>query len=172
MECKKCGSKWVVNKTYCLCETCNHFRIHGKTRLERLRETQKKKVYKLSSLKRSGFKPRKTARIRGLSSKSKLRITKDEETYEKVFNLRDSCCEECGKSLPDQFRGDDGRVLARFQYSHIVPKSIADEIRHDPENFNRLCLEHHTEWEHGDQAQMKIWDENSKKFQNYLVKSY
>jgi RNA polymerase-binding transcription factor DksA len=92
--------------------------------------------------------------------KRREQIRKDEETYEQVFNSNPHQCEECGAELPDQFRDDEGNVLARFQYSHIVTKKACPEFRNDPRNFNRLCFTCHQTWEFGDRVEMKIYPKN------------
>lgn len=92
-------------------------------------------------------------------------IKEDEDFYEKCFN---SCkkhnCEECGKMLPEIFRSFSGKVIAKWRYSHIVPKSINKNLRHDEKNINHLCLNCHQRWENGDKKNMNIYEKNKKKF--------
>lgn len=160
MECKICGSKWVVNKTHKLCDEHNQIRLHGESRSDRL----SKKVSKA---------PKKFRVKRGPSERALKMIEKDEVTYEEVFTNNPHECEECGESLPDQFRDEDGKVIARWQYSHIVGKGRVPSLRHLITNFNRLCLKCHHTWDFGTQAEregMKIWKKNCKNFGKYLIK--
>lgn len=99
-------------------------------------------------------------RVESVSEKTQVKIDKDEETYEKVFNSSDHKCEECGVRLNEEFRDDEGRVSCRWRYSHILPKSIYPKLRHNVLNFNNLCLECHQVWDFGDKKRMKIFDKN------------
>lgn len=175
--CKVCGSKWVVNKTHKLCDKCNQLRLHGKSRTERAINKAKSNTepYKHTKTQSEASKRAKKGIKRGISDKAKKTIEQDELIYEEVFNTTENKCENCDCKLPDEFRDEDGRVIARFQYSHIVGKARASHLRHVRLNFNRLCLECHTIWDFGTQAereQMKIWKNNLKNFENYLLKSY
>lgn len=171
MECSKCGGdKILINKHFKLCLSCNNERLHG---------SKFGKSYK--SIK-NDIKPVKSTKNRAKSidriqinnqclqkeQKKDSNLIKDERLYEKSFNLSDHKCEECLKPLPDRFRDDDGKIIARWRYSHIIPKSVAPQLRHKVENINNLCLEHHEEWENGDKKSMKIWADNCKKFPQYL----
>jgi len=97
------------------------------------------------------------------------KIEEDEIFYEECFN---ACkiheCEECGKELPDVFRDDDGKVVARWRYSHIVAKSVANYLRHILRNMNHLCLKCHGRWETGDKQNMRIYKGNVKRFPNHF----
>lgn len=95
---------------------------------------------------------------------------RDEELYLESFNSSNHECEECGTSLPNEFRDEDQKIIARWRYSHIIPKSIAPDLRHSVENINNLCLNCHSEWENGFKAGMRIFAKNLKKFPNYLSK--
>jgi 5-methylcytosine-specific restriction endonuclease McrA len=97
-------------------------------------------------------------------------LERDEEFYLECFNLSNHKCEECNAPLPDQFRDDNDRIIARYRYSHVIPKSIAPELRWKIENINHLCLECHTKWEHGDKTNMNIFTKNVENFPNYLSK--
>ena len=77
-------------------------------------------------------------------------------------------CEECNVDLPKKFRNEDGRVIARWRYSHIVPKSIASHLRHKVENINHLCIKCHGIWENGDKHLMKIFSKNYALFPEFL----
>ena len=142
MECKKCGSKYVVNKFHQLCDRCNKERLHG---------NKFGKTYKHSPKNKSGLK---------LSKNASHKIKVDEEYYEKIFNMKPNLCEECLCQLPQEFRDSEGKVIARWQYSHILPKSTYPEHRHNLMNMNRLCLKHHEKWENGDKKSMRIWKGN------------
>lgn len=97
----------------------------------------------------------------GLSDKGKAMILKDEEFYELLWNSKPHYCEECDIFLGDDFRDENGNVINRFRYSHILPKGGQyGEFRHRLENGNLLCLKHHEEWEHGDRTSMRIYQSN------------
>jgi len=106
---------------------------------------------------------------RGLSDKAKKQIKKDEEFYELIFNTYANRCAECDFPLNDVFR-DDGRVVARWQYSHNLPKSTHPHLRHHPLNMERLCLKHHEQYEAGGEKRkkMKIWKIVEKKIKKML----
>lgn len=171
MECKKCkGSSPIVNKHFGLCGDCNNERLHGSKFGKQYQNTSKRKKSLKSNINRLdhkikiGQKPEKEKKEKKLNKK----ILLDEKFYEKAFNNSDHRCEECGKKLPTEFRDADGNVNARYRYSHIVAKSIAPELRHDLRNINHLCLEHHTQWDFGNKAQMKIYSKNVKKLPKYF----
>ncbi|UXQ88852.1 hypothetical protein [Tenacibaculum phage Larrie] len=115
-----------------------------------------------------------SGKMRFNASDSKSRaldmMKKDEEVYEKVFNSSDGKCENCGEELPDIFRYN-GKVVARWRFSHIVSKQVAPHLRHDESNFNNLCFECHQKWEFSpNKSKMKIFAKNLKKFPEYLSK--
>tara|TARA_R110000772_G_scaffold13035_4_gene38980 strand:- start:7744 stop:8238 length:495 start_codon:yes stop_codon:yes gene_type:complete len=162
-KCNTCNKEEeIVNKHFGLCRKCNNKRLHG---------SEFGKTYKFtpkpSKLRRGALKPAQGK----LSTRKKpmgKNLLLDEEFYEKCFNASNHKCEECGKQLPDEFRGDDGKVIARWRYSHIIPKSIAPELRHEIENINHLCLEHHSKWENGDKKSMRIYDGNVLRLPKYF----
>lgn len=155
-SCVNCGSEYVVNMKYQLCDSCNFIRLHGKSRFE-------------YELERSKNKPSKAPKGR-LIIKGKLKderigkrretIRKDEETYYQVFISKPNKCEECGCDLPDIFRDEEGRVVCRFQYSHILGKQAFPEFRNKVKNFNRLCFNDHQRWEFHDKENMNIYASN------------
>tara|TARA_R110002050_G_scaffold276317_4_gene421531 strand:- start:1223 stop:1738 length:516 start_codon:yes stop_codon:yes gene_type:complete len=167
MSCKKCGSKYVVNKWFNLCSKCNNIRLHGS------------KYGKAIVHKQNEKKPLKTALKKRVVDKGALnkkpkqkKVNKnlllDELLYKRVFEKSDHKCEECGVDLPTNFRNDDGFIEARYRYSHIIPKSIAPELRHNDDNINNLCIKCHHEWDFGIKTKMKIYIKNQLKFPNYL----
>lgn len=167
MDCKDCGkSKTIVNKHYGLCLECNNIRLHG---------SKYGKTYTLSNKKSKPLRRRKKDVKRSLFSKldpkqksNVKRLEKDEAFYEQCFNNSNHKCEECGTQLPTEFRDSEGNVNARWRYSHIVAKSIAPELRHDTNNINHLCLKHHTQWDHADRENMKIYNSNRIRLPRYL----
>ena len=151
MNCSNCNKNSViVNSHFKLCLICNN---------QRLEKNKSSKVI-TTKIKHSKKEVNKT----------QLKIDEDEKFYLECFNLSNHQCEECGVSLPTDFRDINGKVIARWRYSHILPKSIYPELRHSVENINHLCLLHHTQWDHGDKTTMKIYKLNSKKFPNHLIK--
>ena len=166
MNCKNCNiEKNIVNKHFGLCQECNNERLHG-SKYGKSYNVSKKEIKPLrTKINRIDHKvPFGGQRI----SKSWQIILLDEAFYEECFDVSDHKCEECGQRLPDEFRNEEGKVNARWRYSHIIAKSIAPELRHDTNNINHLCLKHHTQWDHGDKKSMKIYESNKLKVPNYL----
>lgn len=149
--CKECGSPHIVNKWYRLCEKCNNIRLHG---------SEYGKQHKVSPKQRKPLKSTKMPIKMGLSKKALSVIKKDEEVYEKVFNSSNHRCEECHTQLNTEFRDDEGRVIMRARYSHILPKGAYPQLRHNEDNFNNLCPTCHHRYEFGDKENMKIFKKN------------
>lgn len=168
MECKKCEQeKHIVNKHFGLCNGCNNERLHGNKYGKQYDNIKtKQKPFKTNKTKKK--KAKKSLFFQSVENKALSNFEKDEILYEKCFNLSSHRCEECGTQLPDQFRDDNGKIIARWRYSHIIPKSIAPELRHKVENINHLCIKDHGRWEGGDKENMNIFNENSKKFPKYF----
>lgn len=153
-ECKKCGQKKrIVNKFFGLCYYCN------KNRLKQTKPPTTKKNFNYGFVK-NFVSTKKT---------TKQKIKEDEEFYEKCFNASNHKCEECGKQLNTEFRDINGKVINKSRYSHIIPKSISEELRHSINNINHLCLLHHIQWENGDYKNMNIYKTNKKRFPNYFL---
>ena len=170
MECKECGNKYVTNKWFKLCSGCNNKRLHGSEYGKVIDYKEKKiKSIKTPINKRVVDKGEKVLVSRGnKESKSFQKILIDEIFYEKCFNTSNHKCEECNDKLPSEFRGSDNKVLYRARYSHIIPKSIAPELRHNLDNINHLCITCHQEWDFGIKNKMKIYVKNQLMFPNYL----
>ena len=171
MSCSKCKKdKSIKNAFHKLCMECNN---------ERLEAKKPAKVYTLSSSKTKSVKSKETRLKRKVRDGEKIKKKQgrkmgknfelDEIFYEKSFNqCKIHECEECRNPLPTEFRDDNGKVIARFRYSHIIAKSIGPEIRHDLNNINHLCLACHTVWDFGDKKSMKIYAKNKLRFPQYL----
>jgi len=155
LKCKVCGSIYVVNKTHKLCNKCNQFRLQ-EIKDSNAKISHKKEINTIISKKKKPLKSSKET-----TKKRKETLIKDRETYLKVFNTKLSICEECGILLPDIFE-EDNRIVFIAQYSHILTKAAHPELRHEPENFNRLCLNCHQKWEFGNREIMNIYTENLK----------
>lgn len=173
-ECQSCHKvKKIVNSHYRLCDECNKLRLKSfkasKLIIEYNRTILDKKPLKRveKSLKDKN-KGSLFINIAHKNKRSKDKILKDELFYEQCFNNSDHKCEECDELLPDNFRNSQNKVEARWRYSHIIPKSIAPELRHDIDNINHLCLKCHGEWENGNKVEMRIFSKNYKKFPNFL----
>lgn len=169
MECSGCHKeKDIVNKYFKLCLKCNNIRLYGNEYGKRYKDTKKDRKSLRSEI--NGLKSNLNRLVYpvDVSSKKKTMQEKDEEFYEECFNSSDHICEECGDNLPKKFRGEDGKILARYRFSHIVAKSIAPELRHKIKNINDLCLKCHTKWDFGDRKSMKIYDKNKEKFPQFL----
>jgi hypothetical protein len=155
MCCSNCNLKLrLVDKVLKLCKDCKKETL----------DKSKNKKGKYTYIKRNSFYNYSKNNV----SKNN-RILKDEEFYEKCFN---SCslhmCEECGLKLNDKFRDNDGKIINRFRYSHIIPKSIASNLKYSLYNINHLCLKCHSNWENGDKKSMRIFPKNKKRFPQYL----
>jgi len=167
MGCKECGSKYVVNKWFKLCQGCNNIRLHGNQYGKSIENKEQKIKPPKSHLNKRVVDKGEILHVSG-GRRTGKNFKLDELLYEEVFNNSDHKCEECGKQLPTKFRDEDGKIIARFRYSHIIPKSIASEIRHYVGNINNLCMEHHHMWDFGNKTEMKIYSKNQLKFPNYL----
>jgi hypothetical protein len=171
MECKNCNqSLHIVNKHFKLCADCNNMRLHGSKFGKQYNSTKvERKPLRTNVRRLKSDSNRMNHVIVGAKPKTtKQKISEDEAFYEQCFNLSDHQCEECGCNLPTDFRDEDGRVTARWRYSHIIPKSIAPNLRHDINNINHLCITDHQEWENGDRESMKIYKNNKKAFPNFF----
>lgn len=175
MSCRGCSRDIViVNKHFALCQECNSERLHGSKYGKQYKFIPKKIEFSKAPPRQLSQKRReKTKRSLFVDSRS-LQVEKidkiklDEDFYELCFNQSDHKCEECSTKLPDIFRDANSKVVARWRYSHIIPKSIASNLRHVVKNINHLCLECHGRWENGDRENMKIYSKNSKRFPNYF----
>ena len=161
MKCIVCKEREVSNKYFKLCISCNS---------KRLKDTKKNKSIDSTKIDRSVVKKLKK-RVKYIIDifHKDSRIELDEIFYEKCFNsIKNHKCENCGCKLPTQFRNEEGEVIARWRYSHIIPKSIAPHLRRVLKNINHLCLECHREWENGDKKNMNIYEENVNRFPSFF----
>lgn len=174
---KKCNGckkdKEIVNSHYKLCNQCNETRLKVSKASKPLQEGIYIKTIKYPLRPKETpikQKAKKSLFINDLPNKrtASIAILEDEDFYEECFNLSDHLCEECGTQLPEEFRDENNKVAARWRYSHIIPKSIAPELRHSVSNINHLCIKCHTEWENGNKVEMSIFPSNFKKFPNFL----
>lgn len=172
--CKQCGFPRPVNSKL-ICPDCvfknNHQGLNQQAvyyERHKLKEEQQPKVY-INNLPNATKKAKKTM-INGLLKDTRLekrrnKIDADEIFYEKFFSMTEPQCEECGTELPDVFRDDNGMVVYRSQYSHILGKGAYPEFRHDLRNMNRLCLKCHHIWDFGDRTEMSIYYKNQETVQ-------
>lgn len=124
-----------------------------------------RKIYTLkrTPLKRKPYRFKRSVVKSSTTTKQKRAqtLTKDEETYYVVFYSKPCVCEECGRALPETFYDENGKIVCRGQYSHILSKGAYPEFRHVVINFNRLCpVPCHDRWEFGDRENMKIYKPN------------
>ena len=145
--CVDCGQeKWLVNVRQ-LCGQCVYKRGHeGRSKV---------------GVENQRIKPVSQYSIESKEKRKEI-LQKDRETYLKVFKNKDSVCEECGIELNDQFFDENNNIVMISQYSHILSKAAFPEHRHNPENFNRLCQEHHHQWDFGCKDTMEIFEKNQK----------
>jgi hypothetical protein len=176
MNCKECGRdiEKYDNAFHKMCKECNRDRLAASKSPKLDKHITGNSKASRTSVERihRPVKGNKSNRIiYGGDKRSKSLGNKilDEMFYEKCFNsCSDHSCEECGRPLPNEFRGDNGKILCRSRYSHIIAKSIAPELRHDVNNINHLCLEDHMEWEFGKKEKMKIYNINKKRLPKYF----
>jgi hypothetical protein len=166
-NCNKSVSSFA-NAFHKLCETCN---------LKRLEESKYNKINKHTRIERKSSKTKETRFKRtvdkGVKDKKSKKVNKniklDELFYKECFNsCNDHKCEECNTQLPTNFKSDDGKILYRARYSHIIAKSIAPELRHIVKNINHLCFTCHQKWEFGNKKSMKIYSKNKLRLPKYF----
>ena len=157
-----------------LCSDCQYIQTYGRSKQEvyseRRRAKEKDKPIKYTTIRRKPLKtPKKRLKTNVNSQiknerleKRREQIRKDEETYEQVFYCKPPFCDNCHRKLNDIFRDENGMVIARYQYSHIVTKASEPRLRNNPKNMNRLCLNCHHIWEFGDRTTMRIYESNQK----------
>ena len=158
LSCLQCGKDiYPKLNSKQLCPDCVFKNNHdGKSKFEVYNERKKLKISEGKVKLRNYIKPKR----KSLEIKINDIRNKDKEVYYQVFLSKPPFCEECGKRLPEQFEDEDGNIIYIHQYSHIISKGSDQRFRHDIRNFNRLCHEHHHQWEFGDRMNMKILKSN------------
>ncbi len=163
MACK-CGSQFIVNKTHNLCSSCNYVRLHGKSRLQaHCEKVWGKMAHSDNSMRKPLTRAKKGQKIVSTEKTKSARLEilrKDKSTYYDVFVAKPNYCEECGAPLPDVFADVHGGIVCISQYSHILGKQAWPEFRHNPKNFNRLCVTHHRQWENKERTTMRVYPGN------------
>lgn len=162
MICKECSEpKYIVNKFWQLCQGCNNERIHGSKYGKQVDiKAIKPSVLKTAPKKRK-TKSKKSLFAPVIKLREKINLYElDSEFYRKCFETFNGLCENCGKKQPEECEDSEGRVINRWRYSHIIPKSTAQELRYKVYNINDLCLACHMEWENGDKEKMNIYEGN------------
>lgn len=115
---------------------------------------------------RKGLKSNKplsrSSRPKAMGKTTKVSIQEDDIFYLSVWENREHVCEECGTFLGDTVVNDDGRVIIRIYFSHILGKNgMYARFRHDKRNINLLCGECHQKWEDASiRESMKIYEPN------------
>lgn len=172
MICKKCNKpRVIVNKFWQMCQGCNNTRIHGnpfgKIHSFIVINPSVLKTYpKLTSGKKKR-KQKKSLFAPETKVREKINLYEaDSDFYRKCFETFNGYCENCGTEQPDECEDENGKVINRWRYSHIIPKSIAQELRHKVYNINDLCLKCHMEWENGNKEKMNIYKGNCDTFPN------
>lgn len=165
MKCKNCGEeKRIANKWHKLCHKCN---------LKRLEALKQSKVYehtktRIKSLRLDINSQKLQYNISSHKAKKKTMLELDEEFYKTCFEKSDHKCEECKTDLPTEFKNESGELIARWRYSHILPKSIFPQFRHNTDNINHLCLRCHQQWDFGNKKSMFIYVKNKQLWSNFL----
>lgn len=171
MECRECKEiKEIKNKHFKLCLKCNNIRLYGNPYGKVYKDINNNKNNKIPSKNKINQKKSLFTSNTNIHQSKKRTIDRDEEFYEKCFNNSNHRCEECNKELPDSFRDSEGKIIARYRYSHIIPKSIEPSLRWILKNINHLCLECHGMWENGDKKNMRIYKKNQKRFPYFFTK--
>jgi len=177
-KCSKCKDKIEKfdNAFHKVCKRCNMERLERFKSPKTYKHTKKDIKSSTDVVRRihravSGNPKAKLAYGGGGGSKSLGNKILDEIFYEECFN---SCtehkCEECDKPLPTKFKDDNGKILYKARYSHIIAKSVAPELRHSLININHLCMDCHQLWEFSTRSDMKIYNINKKRLPNYFFK--
>jgi len=158
-----------------ICPDCIFIKTHaGKTKEEVYTERRNNVVKVFKPVERSVITyPKKRAKTSLKLKNERLEkrraiIAADEALYYYIFLTRPNECEECGTALPEDFYDEEGRVLYRSQYSHIITKGSAPEFRHDKRNINRVCGVCHDRWEFHDRENMNIYAPNQIVIQQML----
>jgi len=178
-KCKgDCGRDDISLNAKGFCSDCQFKLNHdGKSKQEvyseRRRERQKDKPIKYMSFKKKHLrttknKPQDDRLKQERLEKRRAQLDLDERTYEEVFSNKPNVCEECGCTLPDEFRDGNGMIIMRGRFSHILSKAAFPEFRNDTRNFNLLCNQHHDQWEFHDRESMRIYDKNQEIIQKLL----
>ena len=161
MSCNNCGNDFkIVNKWFNLCVNCNNERLHG-NKFGKQRLSKRNKNNSISW---------------GINGGNENEIantySKDNDSYKECFKTFNHKCEECGTNQPENFLDSDGKVNARWRYSHIVPKSVAPELRYELSNINDLCLKCHVKWEGHEKVEMNIYKTNKNRalLKKYFIK--
>lgn len=169
--CKGCKKEQeLVNKFFKLCKLCNNKRLKESKRDKSSNLLTRDLKSSRGEIKHISRKIEKVSRVRKIKdfNNTITKIQEDDAFYKLCFDKSKHKCEECNETLPQEFLNEEGRVNARWRYSHIIPKSIAPHLRHDLNNINDLCLACHTKWDFGDKKSMKIYVKNAKKFPQFL----
>lgn len=134
----KCGSIYIVNKKYNLCQNCNHERLHGETHQETLQKQQKKYVEKYLSKPKSQQQIKPTAKYQ--SRQQKLSQVKKEIELEAIQD-GSYYCKGCGSGVA-------------CDKSHILSIKDFQDLELDKENIDLLCRKCHEKWESRDIQQI------------------
>lgn len=138
--CKICGSKWVVNRTYSLCQ------IHNEERLNKQHPDRKKKT-----------KP-----IKSISKKQSVIETKYRNVLREIDENREKICSGCGR-----YQGGDVRLSHSHIISRADCKRIGKpQLIYHPENITYHCMDFgfnqgcHSKWENPTKRHLLLdyWD--------------
>lgn len=160
--CSNCSQEeWIVNKTYNLCDNCNHIRLHGETK----QETAHRKALEYAERR----KAKGAHKINQVSDKQK-EINKNLAAVKRLVSLeRPSECQGCMKNTDQLDR------------SHILSVAQRPDLQLDPRNINLFCRSCHEKWESGDIFKMSsllsftkdmryIFDMDSVRYYKILLK--
>lgn len=72
--------------------------------------------------------------------------------FDAVWQKREHYCENCGIGLPEPAKA--------IYFSHVLPKSLYNNLRLKEENIDLLCEDCHGLWHFGNKKAMKIYSED------------
>lgn len=138
----KCGSVYIVNKKYSLCNDCNHLRLHGETVIET--SIKRQEVYKHNSEKKLQQTVKKPVKIYYIpqSTTKKAQVNQKLSEVKKKIEMEaiqngTYYCKGCGKGVA-------------CDKSHILSIKQHPELELEEENIDLLCRKCHETWESGD----------------------
>jgi len=120
-ECK-CGSKYIVNKKYNLCDSCNYLRLHRESRFEAQIRKQRAKPVKIYRF------PNKSLKKRKKQLKKVKKPTGEYKVFLEIWNEREHRCVNCKQGLDRYICRETGNPSAML-FSHMKSKGSRGDLR-------------------------------------------
>lgn len=133
LVCVECGSKYVINRKYCLCDNCNYIRIHEKSKRDVYTERATTKIQKpRSHIKKISATTRYKTSLGDTFSQAEVNYNYKETCF-LIDNTREHICEGCGRG---------GVPLS---HSHTISRARCKELGKielywDPDNLFLECF--------------------------------